>query len=463
MPIMDSKPTVPPKAAPVEPIAVPATIRNPIVDSRYTPMSSLLTHIEGASWTVDYYSQVLDVESETSDLQLNQQPVYQQYKLIRHLELKVQGDLTQQQDEQSRNMIITGSAVLYPGIRPNNGDLFLADIGDGRIGVFTITRSEKKAIFKDTCYQIDYQLRDYLTAEYREALAKKVVKETVFVRDFIHHGQNPVMASSDFDQIAALNAGYSNLLFQYLADFFNVEYQTLCVPNQTNVTYDPFMVKSILTVLDNTENNTIQRIRALNVDGNVRYREHNLWTCLTTLNSDIRELCFHTAGLSPSNMFKESAQFDGIYYSGIQDVVYPLDSSTLTVVDMQYTVQDPLVPGRLLPGIARSKELRRVLVSKELKGFHYAAPEAPVGIDALPDIHPVNKGDFYVLSQAFYEDQPTGLSKLEQLTLCALSGESMHKPTLLHLVKTAKRWNNLERFYYVPILFILIKTALRDY
>jgi hypothetical protein len=463
MPILDSKPTVPPKAVPVEPTAIAAEVRNAVVDSRYIPMSSLLTHIEGASWTVDYYSQVLDLESETSDLQLNQQAVYQQYKLIRHLELKVQGELTPQQDEQSRNMIITGSAVLYPGVRPNNGDIFLADIGDGRIGVFTITRTEKKAIFKDTCYQIDYMLRDYLTTEYRDGLAKKVVKESVFVRDFIHHGQNPVMATSDFDQITALNAGYQNLLFQYMSDFFNVEYQTLCVPNQTNVTYDPFMVKALLSVLDNSENNTIHRIRALNVDGNVRYKENNLWTCLTNLNDDVRELCFHKAGLSPSGMFKESAQFDGIYYSGIQDVVYPIDSSTLTVVDMQYSVLDPLVPGRLLPGIARNKELRRVLVSKELKGFHYAPTEAPVGIEALPDIHPVNKDDFYVLSEAFYDDLPVGLSKLEQLTLCALKGESMHKPTLLNLVKTCKRWNNLERFYYIPILFILIKTALRDY
>jgi hypothetical protein len=133
------------------------------------------------------------------------------------------------------------------------------------------------------------------------------------------------------------------------------------------------------------------------------------------------------------------------------------------VVDTQYSVQDPLVPGRLLPGLARNRELRRVLVSKELNGFHYAPPEAPVGLEALPDIHPVNKGDFYVLSQAFYENQPLLQSKLEHLTLCALNGESMHKPTLLNLVQTAKRWNNLERFYYIPILFILIKTALRDY
>lgn len=463
MPILDTKPTLPPKAVKVEPIAVAPTVRNSIVDSRYSPVSSLLTNIEGSSWTVDYYSQVLDLDSESSDLQLNQQAVYQQYKLIQHLELKVQTELGYQQDDASRNVIVTGSATLYPGIKPNNGDIFIADIGDGRLGVFTITRTEKKAIFKDTCYQIDYTLRDYLTTEYKNDLAKKVVKSTVFVRDFIYHGQNPVLATSDFDQITALNAGYSNLLYQYLADFFSVEYQTLIVPNQANVTYDPFMVQALLTILDNTASNTIMRIRAMNVDGNVRYRENNLWTCLTRLNNDIRELCFHKAGLTPATLFKENAQFDGIYYSGIRDVVYPIDSSTLSVVDTQYCVTDPLIAGRLLPGIARSRELRRVLVTTELKGFHYAPVEAPIGIDALPDIHPVNKGDYYVLSQAFYEDSPTGLSKLEHLALCALSGDTMDKAVLLHLVQTAKRWNNLERFYYIPILFILIKTALRDY
>lgn len=463
MPILDTKPTTPPKAVPVEPLAIAAEVRNAIVDSRYVPMSSLLTHIEGASWTVDFYSQSIDLDQETSDLQLNQKAVYQQYKLIRHLELKVQTELGYQQDDSNRSAIVTGSATMYPGVKPNNGDIFLADIGDGRIGVFTITRTEKKAIFKDTCYQIDYTLRDYLTEEYRADLAKKVVKDTVFVRDFIHHGQNPVMATSDFDQLASLNAGYSNLLFQYMSDFFNIEYQTLMVPNQANTTYDPFMVQGVMSILNNSENPLIMKVRVLNVDGNVRYKEHNLWTCLTNLNDDVRELCFQQAGLNPAAMFTESAMFDGIYYSGVQDVVYPIDHSTLTTVDTQFNVFDPLVPGRLLPGIARHKSLRRVLVQTNLKGFHTAPEDAPVGIESLPDIHPVNKGDFYVLSQAFYEDAETGLSKLEHLCLCALKGDAIHKPTLLKLVQSAKRWNNLERFYYIPILFILIKTALRDY
>ncbi|MNY01736.1 hypothetical protein D3C86_1342790 [compost metagenome] len=75
----------------------------------------------------------------------------------------------------------------------------------------------------------------------------------------------------------------------------------------------------------------------------------------------------------------------------------------------------------------------------------------------------MNKGDYYVLSEAFWKQEYEGLSKLEQLTLSAMTGEAINKTALLKLVKTSKNWNNLERFYYVPILLILIKVGLRDY
>lgn len=462
MPILDNKPTLPPKAKPVEPRTVAAEVRNAVVDSRYQPVSSLLTHVEGASWTVDYYRQILDLDNETSDLQLNQKAVYQQYHLIRHLELKVTSELTQSQDESSRNMVVTGSATIYSGAVPNLGDVFLADIGDGKVGVLTVTRSEKKSLLKDTVFQIDYILRDYLTATYRNDLNKKVVKDSTFVRDFIHYGQNPVLSNDEFTQVSELNVGYKHLLNQYLVDHFNIEYQTLILPNQANITYDPFMTVALMQVLDNSLNNTIMKIRVLNTDNNVRYKENNFWTCLVNMDADSLPLCFNEAGLVSAQTFLESPMFDGIAYSGVQDVVYPIDQSTLVSVDTQSYINDPLVPGRLLAGQTRFNDLRRVLVNGQLKGFHTASEE-PVGIDALPDIHPVNKDDFYVFSQAFYEQSDTGLSKLEQLSLSAMTGEAINKAALLKLVKTAKNWSNLERFYYVPVLLILIKVALRDY
>lgn len=462
MPILDSKATVPPKAQKVEPITVSPEVRNAVVDSRYVPPNSLLTHVEGASWTVDYYNQVIDLDQETSDLQLNQKAVYQQYKLIRHMELKVTGELQQSQDETTRNMIITGSATLYAGCVPNNGDVFLADIGDGRVGVLTVTRTEKKSFLKGTVYGLEYMLRDYLTPQYRDDLAKKVVKDSTFVRDFIHYGQNPVLSDTEFTQVSGLNSGYKHILLQYIHDFFNIEYQTLTLPDQNNVTYDPFMVVSLLSTLDNSISNTIMKIRALNTDSSTRYKENNFWSCLVALDGDSLNLCFQKAGLVSALTFIDGPMFDGIAYSGVQDVVFPLEKTNLEVVNGQYCVNDPLVPGRLLRSQPRFNDIRRVLVNTELNGFHMASDE-PVGIDALPDIHPVNKDDYYVLSKAFYDQSYEGLSKLEQLTLSAMTGEAINKTALLKLVKTCKNWNNLERFYYVPILLILIKVGLRDY
>lgn len=467
MPILDSKQGLPPKAVPVEPIAVAPEVRNQVVDSRYIPQTALLTHVEGASWTVDYYNQVLDLDNETSDLQLTQKAIYQQYKLIRHLELKVTTPLSYQQQDADRNSVITGSATIYGGVMPNQGDIFLADVGDGRVGVLTVIRSEKKAVFKDAVYAIDYVMRDYLTKQYKDDLARKVVKDTTFVRDFIYYGQNPVIATSEFEQIAELNRGYKKLLNQYLVDFYNTEYATLILPDQDvdgipTPTYDPFFVTAFLSTLDNSDNNTIMKIKALNTDRSIRYKENNLWTCLIAGDSDMLDLCFQTAGVVSYRQFDESPLFDGIYYSGVQQVVFPTERSSLIHVDGQEQYNDPLVPGRLLGGKTRFNDLRRVLVQGEMKGFHTASEEA-VGVAALPDIHRVYKNDYYVLSDAFYENNPEGFSKLEKLLWDMLQGEAIDKTVLLYLVRTSKNWSNLERFYYVPMLMILIKVGLRDY
>lgn len=462
MPILDSKQGLPPKAKPVEPITVAPEVRNQVVDSRYVPSTALLTHVEGASWTVDFYSQVLDQDNETSDLQLSQKAVYQQYKLVRHLELKVTTPLSYQQQDADRNSMIAGSATVYGGLIPNQGDIFLADCGDGRVGVFTITRTEKKAVFKDAVYAVDYVMRDYLTKQYKDDLARKVVKDTTFVRDFIYYGQNPVMATSEFEQVSQLGTGYKKLLTQYLVDFFNTEYQTLILPDQVDVTYDPFFVTSFLSTLDNTDHPLIMKVRALNTDCSVRFKENNLWTCLIGQDGEMLDLCWQKGGLTSYQTFDESPLFDGIYYSGVQQVVFPAEASTLKHVDGQYQYADPLVPGRLLVGQQRFKDLSRVFVQTELKGFHIA-PEDATGVAALPDIHLVNREDFYVLSRAFYENDPAGFSKLEKLLWDMLTGEAIDKTVLLYLVRTSKNWNNLERFYYVPMLMMLIKVGLRDF
>ena len=187
MPIVQL-PANPPRASQAKPNPITITTpdyRHSIVDSRVTPSSALLTYIEGMSWYVDYYSQVLGGDEELSEFQPGQIAPYQQYHLIHRYELKLQDSLSTNINDESGLAEITGSAIIYPFMMPNTGDAFIADIGDGRAGQFTITSVTPKSIFKQTCYEINFQLSRMVDAELVELLATHVVKTSHYERDYV--------------------------------------------------------------------------------------------------------------------------------------------------------------------------------------------------------------------------------------------------------------------------------------
>lgn len=468
-------PILNPKAPVQEPeknpgYAVSPEVKTNVVDTRYQPKKSLMVYVEGASWIVNYYAQILGVNDEVSDLQLGQQAPYQQYRLVKGLELKVTDELSDSQDAQTRTWEVTGGATVYAGVIPNVGDIFVADVGDGKEGVFTVTGSEKKSRLHDTVYTITYKLRAEMDAAHRTALEKKTVVEEVFVRNLLSNNFTATVTTTEFDQLARIEAGYKQLVQHYFHDFFNIEHQTLLVPDQPYKLYDPFLTYGVLSTVDQNEHPLIYRIKLLNVERDPAFKEINFWQIMSQNNLDLLTMAFYQAGTLHRSHFNEHPQFNGFYYSGIDHIVYPMDKANLNKVDstgsdMRYyngnthmcEYKDPLVPDRIVNGGTRSNNLGKILQSnKDLPGFKHG-----IGSN-VPLIHPVAMDDYYVLSRAFYHEED-GQSILELVTRQTLKGEPVDKVNLLRLVENAKTWPNLERFYYIPLILILIKYAMADY
>lgn len=461
MPVINDRPTAPQVIKPIVPVALPVPYHSPVVDSRYTPLSSLLVHVEGASWITNYYQQVLDRDSELSAQQIGKDAIYQSYYLIRNLEFRVNTELSTTPDAANNENSVTGSATLYPGVQPNVGDMFIADIGDGREGVFTVTGSECMSLLKDTCYKIEYALIGYNAEDRRADLLKKVIKTSVFVKDFIGFGQNPVLLETDYNTMRVMQTQYTDLLSHYFGDFYSREYQTLVLPDQTRPTYDGFLVRAVLRVLDTNEHHLVQRVTAFNTDDDQAIGAYTLWDCLTRMSQDLLPMSVWRCGLIDSAHFSQFAHYQSVFYSGMRQVVYPKDART--DIDAQYDRCKPTLTGALQPGKPRTWELSRFLGDPNVEGFTPADAPPLEGINALPDTHLVTVDDYYVLSEAFYTNATIGLSKLEVLVGMALKHQPLNLSVLSGLCSSAKDWGNLERFYYIPVLLILLKTALRGF
>ena len=110
MPIVSKKPLAPPTIKPVIPKVEPDKNQSVFIDTRYQPLSSLLKYTQGAVWTVNYYSQYHDRDNATYAQDPGQSPIYQQFRKIERLELRVESPLNQQQDQESKGFSVKGSA-----------------------------------------------------------------------------------------------------------------------------------------------------------------------------------------------------------------------------------------------------------------------------------------------------------------------------------------------------------------
>lgn len=453
MPIFDDK-TPAPVPAPVVPAVVPKPYYGAAVDTRYTPMASLITYLAGAAWTVTYYSQVIDYDNEVGPQQVQRQAAYQQYRKINRMELKVTTPLTSTQD-QTNTMVVTGGATIYPGIIPNVGDVFVADSGDGKPAIFTVTASHKMSIFKDAAYTIEYQLTSYYTGTRASDLENKVVQNLYFVKDYQLQDRNPYLIEEEYQRLGDFAHLYRRLLSDYIGSFTSYEQRTLLVPDQASITYDPFITAKVLNWFSPEDCPTLMQIKPLNIGGDVTMRMKTVLDAIEQMDQYLLPISVQKMALVNSSNFKDRPELRSIFYTSVCEVVFPLDNRT--DVDQTYQVKQARATLTLREGRQRWWDLSRTLTNVELDSSIYSS--AADGV--LPDIHPVTAtGDYYIFSEAFYRGTGTMLSKFEVMVRGALAGNALDTTTLQTLAMNAHRWDNLERYYFIPILLALLKCAI---
>lgn len=446
----EETPKEPRKETPKGPVITHEKYKSATVDTKYTPQRSLLTHIEGSPWKVLYYQQALASSDELTPQQMGKDAVYQQYIEIADLEIRVTDALSQQQDSESNWMSVTGSATLYPPMIPNVGDMFLGDIGDGREGVFSILSTNRLTILKESCYQIEYTLVDYSTPQRRADFSKKTIKRTHFVKRLLEHGEDPIIVNEDYHQYLSLGEYQSSLTSKFFGEFYSRSAATLSVPDQSVLTYDPFVVKAVQSFMDTHDHPRLQHVKSYSVEIPDRDFPITLWDCLLRFSDDLLPMISERLSIVGSQCFGVVPQYQSVYFSNVVNVVYPVDGNGFVHPTAE-----------LVPGGFSAKDVQHHLKRQDLGSLSDLGKRRDIDTEALPSIHPVTLDSFYVLSEAFYRDQKESQSRLERLVRHALEGTPIDQRVLSELCQQSDKWGRLERFYYIPILLILLKMTRR--
>lgn len=455
MPVVNPTNSLPPAQAP-SPVKITAPAYKGVsVDTRYTPLASLITHVEGAAWSVEYYSQVLQTGNQPQGQQLDLGPESQQYRLVRSTILRVSQPLSSSQDnEGGGSMVVTGTATTPPGIVPNIGDMFLADIGGGKEGIFQVTQSVRKSIMQDSVYEIEYRLIDNSTTERRNDLYRKIVQTVVYVADYLKFGMNPLLQLNDFELDAQLAGWYDNLIDGYLKQFLSNEFRTFLLPGQTSSFYDPFLTPWLVENFYSNRQFGMSRVRVLNCEDDAVMSSVSVWDALKARDRTLLRAAFKSVTAVLSSSFTREPMLEGVHFSGIRNVVYPISPSVGVDFAADYL---PKLPSANAITVSESA----VITLPDLPAANVSTNDSVPALTGTV-IHPaIGEDGEYVLSENFYQKHETDQSYLEVRVQKYFDGTPQVPSELLALARHTPQWSPLERFYLVPVLLLLIRSHLK--
>ena len=460
MGLIDRKPS-PTPTPPKEPYVSEKPYVGSEVDSERHPVSSLLPYVKGFSWTVDYYRQYLTNDEESSSEQVSREAVYQQYQLIKDFELKVTSALSQDFESEAAEHSMVGTATIYPSFKPIKGDMFTADLFDGRAGLFTIRDVNQKTIFQDSTYEVEYEIVDFLNDTRKIDLESKVVVRTVFIRDFALNQQNPLVLDSVYEQIQRLRRGVGVLQKQYFWALYNQETQTFPVPKQRVGTYDPYLADFLTHVFPVSSRDPRSDVTLYHVGGDPGFSCKTLWDLVKESSTDFEGFITKEFDTISTRAFKTQPILNAIGYSRMERVLFPKDRdiNEAYLNRHQHKVTHQRLDSPYSLEAWGEMELRYAVRRKILNGLGDVPPVELF----VPLIHPVGIDDYYVLTEYFYNQSQYGQSKLELQTRALIKGKKLDSAVLLELLDDVPNWEPMEMFYYIPLLSFLIRKAIGGY
>ena len=424
------------------PVVPSPDFKTAIVNNRNDNLHSLVQYSTGAKQQVVYFRQRLGMDDAPTHFSLAQTSPTQQYERIDGVEILVQNPYSYSQTEDYKYSEITGTAHVKPPIIPNVGDVMLMDIGRGTFAIFSINSVTRLSHRRNTLHEISYRMmhevKDQLNDEYMLNLNRKVVEVMKWSNDFLKYGQNPLLTPERADVFEYLSTQYKRIVTWYFKTFYVKYYETLPLPNQPLITYDPFFMEFISRVFTVKDSSLLVNFRLYNLEEKKLFTTTSFWNALLNRDKYLLNESFRNAATLNVNAFTKFAKFAQIKYSGFHGVIVPGQFDYNNEI---YTLQKDRV-GVLNPLVVPNGSVNNPTIDKRY------------GDRQLVNQVYLNKG--YPLSADFYLRNTEGMSHLELQVLKYFDDDLLNEDILLQLVNDIRQWGELEQYYYTPIVLCLM-------
>lgn len=426
----------------------PKDVELGIIDDLSVPISSLIAYIDGAPWTVDYYSQLITKHQNLREVDPGQSALYQSYTKIKGLELRVQSALQDSFDPSTGISTVNGTALIYPFITPNQNDYFVTEAGDGKLGIFKVTNVERKTFNLESAFAVDYVLVGYADVEvaiYNDLEAKSG-RIYNFDKNRLVDGSSPILRDEEYQLLSDLRTSYKYMVTSYFGTFFNTRYKTLVLPGQDYAIYDTQLVKYLMSLVDVFDAPQIRKVEEYNGDNDPYLQQPDFWHVLRERNYALLSATTMKKGIVSRGAFNNNTYIRGVRFSLIDYLVYPIDADETTQIT-----------GQALPKVTNAGAV--LATDNRFKTpLDIVAESYDNGHRSIVSYDTTFKQDYYVLSREFYTGTDN-LTCLEILTRDYLKRKTLDLKMLAFVVNRYPNWSRLEQFYYGPVIMTLLKAA----
>jgi len=442
----------------------------------YKDRSRIINYIRGYPEIVTWYGNILGKDDQTTGNSSATHRANQQLTKISNFEIKVESPLSgEQNDKMDWDMELT--ANIYPCVIPNNGDQFIASIGDGRLGIFQVNGKPRPlSHMKNSVHEVTVKLLEYADEGNVKALEEKVIRRLFFRKEWMDYGQSPLIEEHDHSWARNFEEWHHNTLDQYFYQFASDEAQSFVAPGQEQITYDPFLADAMLGWFGGQFRQQYPSLGLLHVEGDEYSFTKSFWELLRRNEPALIHRIWKKSGLRDKRDIRWSLFFQNARFSPLKYIVTPID--TVQSVNAEWYKTKGGVAAKLIPStdaiLPVPLDINGLIEIPDQEGANMTeGTDGTPGEDGEPTepveppkqaralIKPVTVDDYYVLSQSFYEDSE-GQSLLEVLTWRFIRREGVDVPSMKLLVADYPNWGSLERFYYAPILLTLVNSAIRS-
>lgn len=424
-------------------------------------VTSLLKYVEGYPWSVNFYGQFLSEDHNLNSYDPDVPNLLQPYYKINNLVFKVSTPLDSNYNTETSITTISGAAIVPYSVRPNIGDLFIANTDTGEDAVFSINTVQRKTYRKETLYEITYTLTFYLSTNptWLSNLESKVQQTFYYNETNDHTGKGNLLTPVVYEAIQRLNSYYSSTIDYYFTTFYQKVKGTILVPGQLEQLYDPLLMKFLMRIVNTDQHINISKIALFSTSGDQYIDQPSIWDAI--LKRDLNALYLVNKKyrfISTLQLFSLT-RLGAMSTAGINGLLYPLDAETNGPVNT--VLNAPALTAT--PGIDISPVYQHGIIEV---ATDITVLDTSTGLNVnKPLLHSLFVDNYYIVSSNFYDHvaAPTtttlaALSYIELLIYKFMTNQAIAKEDLVVAIQSYNKWPLLHQFYLLPVMWAIFRS-----